>query len=276
METEKKTITIKQGLGDEAIEMTVQVTQEELDAMEQIKRYSPKNWEGKELDLLQEARKVIKEKPKEEISDTQVEMAEREADTIDENAKPNNKGLWWTLGVLVVLLIGYLIINSVIKQKADEAREVIVRSAMSNTTKTFTYQSISFDYPGNWTFAGNKQAEGVYMIGGQNEKDSEYGIFLLTNTDQAITKYIDDIITGYATSRRFSEVEYSSIYDTYYNKNKALAADYSYVSQGEHYYGKLFGFTVNGKTVIINPVAHSEKALAGDDFKIMENTLKFQ
>ena len=88
METEKKTITIKQGLGDEAIEMTVQVTQEELDAMEQIKRYSPKNWEGKELDLLKEARKVIKEKPKEEIPDTQVETAEREHGTTDEVAKP--------------------------------------------------------------------------------------------------------------------------------------------------------------------------------------------
>ena len=42
----KRTVKVKQGIGEDALEMTVQVTQEEFDKMEQIRRFSPESWEG--------------------------------------------------------------------------------------------------------------------------------------------------------------------------------------------------------------------------------------
>ena len=59
---EKKTITIKQGTGENAIEMNVLGTQEELNMMEQLRQNNPEKWTGKDLELLQEARKAIKDK----------------------------------------------------------------------------------------------------------------------------------------------------------------------------------------------------------------------
>lgn len=67
----KRTIKVRQGTGEDALEMTVQVTQEEFDKMEQIRRFSPESWEGKDLELIQEARKVIKEKEAETINPEQ-------------------------------------------------------------------------------------------------------------------------------------------------------------------------------------------------------------
>lgn len=58
----KKSITIKQGTGDNIIEMTINVTQEELEKMEQIRNSNPERCGGKDLELLQEARKAIKDK----------------------------------------------------------------------------------------------------------------------------------------------------------------------------------------------------------------------
>lgn len=57
-----KTITIQQGTGDDALEMTVQVTQEELDKMEEIRSKDPSAWEGRGLDLVKAAKKELEEK----------------------------------------------------------------------------------------------------------------------------------------------------------------------------------------------------------------------
>ena len=54
-----KTITIQQGTGDDALEMTVQVTQEELDKMEEIRSKDPLAWEGRGLDLVKEAKEAV-------------------------------------------------------------------------------------------------------------------------------------------------------------------------------------------------------------------------
>lgn len=54
-----KTITIHQGSGDDELEMTVEVTQEELDMMEEIRSEDSAAWEGKELDLLKSAKEAI-------------------------------------------------------------------------------------------------------------------------------------------------------------------------------------------------------------------------
>ncbi|MBR1513887.1 MAG: hypothetical protein IJ622_06320 [Bacteroidales bacterium] len=273
----KGTIKVRQVIGEDAIEMTVQVTQEELDKMEQIRRFCPEDWEGKELELLQEARKLLRETSVESITTKKEEQKEQNVQPKEvekESAKSSN-GMWWTLGVLGVLLIGYLIVNSIIQQKAKEATEFIVRSSMNRTAKTLNYEGLTLEYPGNWAFSQNKISEEMYMVGGQDEKDSEFGIIWTTNTDASVSGFIDDIITGYVTSNRFTNVEYSAIYETHFNGMSALAADYSYSSKGEQYHAKVLGFVANGNTVIVNPIAHTKEALAGEDFKMMENTMRF-
>ena len=111
-------------------------------------------------------------------------------------------------------------------------------------------------------------------MGGSNELGSEFGVILITNTNNSIEKNIDDIITGYAHSGKFENVSYSTIYRTTYNNKEVLAVDYSYTSENKPYYAKLYGFVVNGNNVIVNPIAHTETALDGNDFKMMENSLK--
>ena len=281
METtdEKRTITIKHNFGDNPIEMSVQVTQKEFEKMEQIRQFSPENWEGKELELLQEARKLLKESPvesitmKEEVGEEKNEIVQPIAP--EKQPTKSSNGMWWTLGVLGFLLLGYLIVHTIIQHKVKEATEFIVRSGMNKTTKTLNYEGLTLEYPGNWEFSQNKISESLYMVGGQDEKDSEFGIIWVTNTETSASSFIDDIITGYTTSGNFSNVEYSAIYDTRFNGMDAIAADYSYTSKGEQYFAKVLGFITNGNTVIVNPVAHTKEALVGDDFKMMENSMKF-
>ena len=275
-----KTITIHEGTGDNAIEMTVQVTEEEFAKMEQIKQYSPSAWEGKELELIQEARKLLREEleevkqDKEEVSLQKSEEVEHPISKENQPAK-NSNGLWWTLGILGVLLLGYIIVHSIIQQKTNEAREVILNSGLSLITKPYSYQGLTLEYPGDWSFSENKLSDDFYMVGGRNNKGSEFGIFWVTNTEASASGFIDDIISGYANSGRFSNVEYSAIYDTRFNGKDAIAADYSYISNGEQFFAKVIGFVTNGNTVIINPIAHSKEALDGDDFKTLENSVRF-
>lgn len=65
---EMKTITIRQGSGDDALEMTVQVTQAEFDKMEELRSINPQKWPDYSLELIKEAREVLakptKQKPK--------------------------------------------------------------------------------------------------------------------------------------------------------------------------------------------------------------------
>ena len=84
-----KTITIQQGTGDDALEMTVQVTQEELDKMEEIRSKDPSAWEGRGLDLVKAAKDAITE-------------------ASEEKAQPKKSTNWKlilgiTLGVLVII-----------------------------------------------------------------------------------------------------------------------------------------------------------------------------
>ncbi len=275
-----KTITIHEGTGDNAIEMTVQITEEEFAKMEQIKQYSPSAWEGKELELIQEARKLLREEleeVKQDKGEASLPKSEKEEHTISKENQPakNNNGLWWTLGILGALLLGYIIVHSIIQQKTNEAREVILNSGLNMITKPYSYQGLTLEYPGNWSFSENKLSDDFYMVGGRNDKGSEFGIIWVTNTEASASGFIDDVISGYANSGRFSNVEYSSIYDTRFNGKDAIAADYSYICNGEQFYAKVIGFVTNGNTVIINPIAHSKEALDGDDFKTLEKSVRF-
>lgn len=61
MNNKMQSVTIHEGIGDDAIEMTVQVTQEELNKMEQLRQLNPDKWVGKDLELIQEVRIIRKE-----------------------------------------------------------------------------------------------------------------------------------------------------------------------------------------------------------------------
>ena len=273
METdkEKKAITIKQGTGDDAIDMTIQVTQEELETMEHIRKFSPEDWEGKDLELLHEARKIIKEKPV--VPPTPQPQIQKNTTTeIEAEPKHNNAGLWWTLGLLAAVFIAYQIFNYTVNKRTQE---VIVPYVLNKRTETLKYKGLTLNHPGNWFFTQNEVAEGMYMVGGRDQSDSELGIIWMENDGMPLETSIDNIITGYAHSSKFSNVEYSAIYNTTFNGKAAKAADYSYINDGKTYFAKVIGLVIDGKTVIINPIARTKATLSGDDFKMMENSISF-
>ena len=273
METdkEKKAITIKQGTGDDAIDMTIQVTQEELETMEHIRKFSPEDWEGKDLELLHEARKIIKEKPI--VPPTPQPQIQKTTTTeIEAEPKHNNAGLWWTLGLLAAVFIAYQIFNYTVNKRTQE---VIVPYVLNKRTETLKYKGLTLNHPGNWFFTQNEVAEGMYMVGGRDQSDSELGIIWMENDGMPLETSIDNIITGYAHSSKFSNVEYSAIYNTTFNGKAAKAADYSYINDGKTYFAKVIGLVIDGKTVIINPIARTKATLSGDDFKMMENSISF-
>ncbi len=268
---EKKAITIKQGTGDDAIDITIQVTQEELETMEQICRFSPENWEGKDLELLHEARKIIKEKPV--VPPTPQPQIQKNTTTeIEAEPKHNNAGLWWTLGLLAAVFIAYQIFNYTVNKRTQE---VIVPYVLNKRTETLKYKGLTLNHPGNWFFTQNEVAEGMYMVGGRDQSDSEFGIIWTENGDMSVETSIDNIITGYAHSSKFNNVEYSAIYNTTFNGKAAKAADYSYINDGKSFFAKVIGLVIDGKTVIINPIAHTKATLSSDDFKMMENSISF-
>lgn len=59
-----KTITIRQGTGDDALKMTVQVTQEEFEKMEELRSRNPQKWPTYSLDLVKAAKDAIENFPK--------------------------------------------------------------------------------------------------------------------------------------------------------------------------------------------------------------------
>ena len=100
---EKKTITIKQGIGNDAFDMTVNVTKEELDKMEQLRQNNPEKWVGKDLELIEEARNSLKRSCNEVSSSDQPSQQQPvETDTSKNNNKLS-KGMKWTVMYLLYL-----------------------------------------------------------------------------------------------------------------------------------------------------------------------------
>ena len=59
MNNKMQSVTIHEGIGDDAIEMTVQVTQEELNKMEQLRQLNPDKWVGKDLELIHQEKSFL-------------------------------------------------------------------------------------------------------------------------------------------------------------------------------------------------------------------------
>ena len=275
METENTVEkTFSQGKGDDELKMKVHITSEEEKIMEQIKSHSPIDWEGKDLELLMEARKVIKESKQNE------EFTEKgDATTKDVPYKESsNKSsiIWLSIGLAGIVFL--IVIFASVKRKADEATKEILSSpyAQSLITKKMDYQGVSFNYPGNWNVSGQLVDGGIAFVAGTNEKDSEFSVIVIPNDDRNIETVIDAVASGYSFDGRFSDVSYSSIYKTTVNKKDAYCIDYSYIHEGESYFAKIYGFVVEEANVIVNPIAHGESDLEGDDFKMMVGSLEIK
>lgn len=106
-----KTITIHQGTGDDALEMTVQVTQEELDKMEEIRSKNPSAWEGRGLDLVKAAKEAI-------------------IDTSEETVRPP-KSINWKL-ILGISLVVLAIIGAIIFAENNRDKEPKVSQQQPN------------------------------------------------------------------------------------------------------------------------------------------------
>ena len=85
-----KSITIHQGSGEDALEMTVQVTQAEFEKMEELRSENPQKWAEYSLELVKEAREALA-KP----SSTEKQI----------NTKPNSKKRSWLWIVLSIIII---------------------------------------------------------------------------------------------------------------------------------------------------------------------------
>ena len=120
-----KTITIQQGTGDDALEMTVQVTQEELDKMEEIRSKDPSAWEGRGLDLVKAAKEAVI-----------IETSEKRVEV--------KKHINWKL-LLGVSLLGLIIVGTVIfaEHKNKKPVEADVQCAKPNEANGMVITSVN-------------------------------------------------------------------------------------------------------------------------------------
>lgn len=280
METsnEKKSITMHQGIGEDAMEIKVQVTQEELEKMEQLRGLGPEKWEGKDLELLQEARNLIKQQK--EINDVQQASTEEVVKPViaEEEKKKGNPGLWWAIGILAVFVITMKIIGGTLEKRNREMFQQIMKNnpevVEQVLERTITHHGITLKYPKNWSFEANDISNTQFLIAGSNEDDSEFSVFWTTNKEIPVEDYIDNIISGYSTSSNCTDLEFGALYETKVNGMDAVAVDYSCKYQGVMTWAQLIGFENDEYKVVLNLIARSENALK-TDFTVMTNSIRF-
>ena len=106
-----KTIILHQGSGDDALEMTVEVSQREIDMMEQIRKFSQENLEGRELDLLKEARKQLEGMDEMKATTPSVGKLDAKRETIKKTKKKPLILMAIAIGV-VLLVVGSFVLSS--------------------------------------------------------------------------------------------------------------------------------------------------------------------
>ena len=268
----KKTFT--EGKGSDELKMMVRVTSEEEKMMEQIKMHSPVDWNGKDLQLLMEARRIIKEGEQNEESSENKENPQNRK-TIKKTESNKSGIIWLSLGIagLIFLIVLVLIGKQRIK---DVEREIVTTPyARSLVTKTINHGGVEFSYPNNWIINFQDFVENSScFVGGVNENAFEFGVILRKESSTGIEETINEIIYGYAASEMFQDFSSNSIYRAKLGRRDALCVDYSYKYEGKSHFAKVYGFEKNGAIVIVNSIANNEKELEGEDFQMMENSLK--
>ena len=108
-----KTIIIHQGTGEDALEMVVEVSQHEIDMMEQIRKFSHENWEDRELDLLKEARKQLGGMDEKKTATPSVEKLDAKTETINMEKKKKKPMVLMAIGIGVILfIVGAIVLSS--------------------------------------------------------------------------------------------------------------------------------------------------------------------
>ena len=260
------------------MEIKVQVTQEELEKMEQLRGLGPEKWEGKDLELLQEARKLIKQQKEiNEVKQSSTEEVVKPV-AVEEKKKKGNLGLWWAIGILAFFVITMKIIAGTLEKRNRETFQQIIKNNPEVVDQvlgqTITHHGITLKYPKKWSLEANDISDTQFLIAGSNEDDSEFSVFWTTNKEIPVEDYIDNIISGYSTSSNCSDLEFGALYETKVNGIDAVAVDYSCKYQGVMTWAQLIGFENDEYKVVLNLIAHSEDALK-TDFTVMTNSIRF-
>ena len=267
---ELRTITVKNVSGEDAFDIFIQVTQKEYDLMEEMRRLNPDKWDGKDLELLNEVRKIINDKENYQ-SDSGKDTTELKH-TEDDQTSGSKKDWLWILGILIFLFVIIRIVTYTMTRTAMEKLSKVI----DNTTATVSYHGVSFDYGYGWDFEKEEIAEGVYYISGENSIGMEQGVVFMENTGALADDIINNIISGYKTSGDFQEVKQDKISKIKYNGLAAKAANFTLKLDGEMLYAKTIVIINDGYTFVITQIAPSEKQLSSYDFRLMEDSFKFK
>lgn len=112
------TIVLHQGKDEDALEMTIEVTDEEFEMMEQIRRFSHDNWEGQEFDLLKEAKRRLKESAKTQTVATVLKNAVVDNETIN----PNKNDKRYPILIAIVGVIGLITLIGIWKYSSNNPK----------------------------------------------------------------------------------------------------------------------------------------------------------
>lgn len=258
------TINIKNTIGENVYDMSVQVTQQELDLMEEMRQSDSAKWEGKDLELLKEVKKRIKETVIHSENQCQNDTVEPPQVHKTKENKGTKTILWWVLGAILFIIIVFRIVTYTMTQSAMKKLSNVIEN-----TK-ISYQGISFEYGYGWEFEKEEIADGIYYISGANGIGFEYGIIIMPDTGIPAEDFITNIVSNY--QHEFEDVQRESIYKTKYNKISAKAMDYSLKVEGEKLYAKTIAIINNNHAIIINLMAPTKKQLSSYDFRLIENT----
>lgn len=287
METnnEKKSITLHQGIGNDAMEIKVQVTQEELDKMEQLRRFSPEKWEGKELDLLQFVRELIK---------TEADKVQQL--NIEEKREKRKQRLRLIIGIIALLCVVTRIITyTLTKHYEKEAQQIReehpeLMNELLNIKETghphhpinteeflpkinrFFFDEISFQYPADWSFEDQTNGHRAREFYGSNKQESQIITYSWVTGPINITadNLIENTCNHYKTE--FNYIRFFDIKKIKYHSYNAVSKDFEFTDDGETVFGQIICIVQKESACTIMKMAESEQDLASDDFKLMEST----
>ncbi len=285
METnnEKKSITLHQGSGNDEMEIKVQVTQEELDKMEQLRRFSPEKWEGKELDLLQFVRELIK---------TEADKVQQLS--IEEKREKRKQRLRWIVGIIAILyLISRIITFTLKRQREEEMRqlyedhpELMHELLKSNgigqfhpqinaeefipKINGFFFDEISFQYPMDWSF--EVQEGHVRSYYGFNKQENQAITYSWGNGETNLTaeELLKNTNSGLKT--KYKEIQFFPEKKIKYSSYDAVSQNFCFCNEGMTIFGQIVSIVQNNSLCTIIKLAESKKDLISEDFKLMEST----
>lgn len=245
--------------------------------MEKIRNDCPEAWEGNDLELLQQARKVLKENV--EKNTKEEPLTEEPKVKAEQPSAKGSNAIWWVIGILAVFTLTMKIITSVLEKKTrDTFNEIIEKNPHAldrYLNETFTYKGISFDHPLNWHFSTEDLTDDTFIADGSDENESEFIVIWSSNElkENGPESFIDGYIAE-VESQSGSALNYTALYDTKFNEMPAIATDFSSKDNGEDYFGKIISFVNDEYIVAVILIANSKSALE-TDFHLMETTFKF-